>query len=363
MGSNQPATTTTQSQSQPWSPATPLLQNLLNTYGGINTSVSPDQQAALSSLSSGAGATPNFGNTGAGAVNSIFSNASTTPELGMVNTAYSTLQNNLNPTASGANLNPYSTPGFGDALNTMTQDISNSVKGQFAGSGRDPSGAGSFAQSLGRGLTQGEAPVIAAQANTNMQNMLGANSTLYGAGANTATTGAGLNTSANNNYLSALSGAGMIPGLYTAPGQSQLAAANTAEQLPFANLAPLLTAGTGIAGLGGQNSGTTQQTPANNPLLNYLGGGALAAGLMFSDERLKTNIRDVGILFDGTPVKEYNYIGDDTPQLGMLAQDIERHNPDSGAVVDIAGYKAVNYRKATARAAAMGHHVGMLEAA
>ncbi len=245
MGSSQPATTTTQSQSSPWSPATPLLQNLLNTYGGINTSVSPDQQAALASLKSGAGATPNFGDTGTGAVNSIFSNASTTPELGMVNSAYSTLQNNLNPTASGANLNPYSTPGFSDAINTATQDISNSVKGQFAGSGRDPSGAGSFAQSLGRGLTQGIAPIVQSQYNQNYQNFANANNSLYGAGANTATTGAGLNTSANNNYLSALSGAGMIPGLYTAPGTAQLGAANVAQNLPFANLSPLLQAGTG----------------------------------------------------------------------------------------------------------------------
>ena len=359
MGSSQPATTTTNSTSAPWSAATPLLQNLISQYGGQNTAVTPQQQAALTSLQQGAGATPNFGNTGSDAIKSIFSNASTTPQLGMLNTAYSTLGTNLSPTASGANLNPYSTPGFGDALNTMTQDISNSVKGTYAGSGRDPSGAGSFAQSLGRGLTQGEAPVIANQANVNTQNMLNANSTLYGAGSNTATTGAGLNSTANANLLAGISGAGMIPGLYTAPGASQLAAANTAQNMPFANLAPLLTAGTGIGAMGGTQSGVSTQTPANNPLLNYMGAGLMGAGLMFSDERLKTEIEPVGELNDGQTVYSYKYRGDDTPHLGLIAQEVLEHEPE--AVHNVGGYLALDYSLATRRARKSGHRIGMID--
>lgn len=359
MGSSQPATTTTNSVSSPWSAATPLLQSLLDKYGSTNTSVTPGQSGALSDLSSAAASTPNFGNPAATGINSIFSNASTAPQLGMLNSAYSTLQGNLNPTASGANLDPYKTPGFSDALGTLTQDITNSTKNVFAGSGRDPSGAGSFAQSLGRGLMQGEAPVIASQYNTNMGNMLAANNSLYGAGSNAATAGAGLNTTANSNILSAIQGAGMIPGLYTQPASTELAAANTAQNLPFANLQPLLTAGTGIGALGGQSSGVGTQTPANNPLMNILGGSMIGAGLMFSDENVKENIEHVGELKDGQKVYSYNYKWDRTPQLGLLAQEVAEHVPE--AVHDVGGVLAVDYSLATRRARKSGHRVGMLD--
>jgi hypothetical protein len=66
--------------------------------------------------------------------------------------------------------NPYNTPGFSDAINTMTSDITNQVNGSFAGAGRDFSGANQMA--LGRGLTSGLAPTIAAQYNQNVTSPL-----------------------------------------------------------------------------------------------------------------------------------------------------------------------------------------------
>jgi hypothetical protein len=78
-------------------------------------------------------------------------------------------------------------------------------------------------------------------------------------------------------------------------------------------------------------------------------GDAISSALpmlaMFSDERLKEFIEPVGELYDGTNVYRYNYKGDPTPRIGLMAQEVEKTNPD--AVIEIGGYKAVNYGKAT----------------
>ena len=77
--------------------------------------------------------------------------------------------------------------------------------------------------------------------------------------------------------------------------------------------------------------------------LGGLGGAAQLGALgylAFSDVRLKENIRPVGMR-NGLPVYSYNYKGDNTPQVGVIAQDVEITKPE--AVKEIAGYKAVDY--------------------
>lgn len=360
MGESTPAKTETQSNSQPWSEATPMLRNLMARYGGLNTDVTGGQANALTNLSASAAGIPNFGATGAAGVNKLFS-TDTSPQVGMLTSGYDTLQKNLGGTASGAELNPYSTPGFSDAIATMTGDITKATKGVYAGSGRDPSGAGSFSGSLGRGLTQGIAPVIQQQYNTNKSNQMGAANTLFGASGSTANNITQQGQVPLQNILQGLQGAGMIPGLSMAPATAQLGAANQTYQQPFQNLQSLLTPALGFGALGTSGTSTSTATPANNPLMNILGGVMTGAGLMFSDEDLKENIEKVGELNDGQNVYTYNYKGDNTPQLGLIAQEVLEHEPD--AVVEIAGYKAVNYRKATERAARLGQRIGMLEEA
>lgn len=366
MGSSTPATTTTQSSSQPWSQATPLLQNLISQYGGLNTGVTSGQSSALDNLNSSAAGIPNFGSTAAGGVNQLF-NSSTAPQVGMLNSGYDTLNQNIGSTADGSQLNPYSTPGFSDALGTMTNDITNQVKGVYAGSGRDPSGAGSFAQSLGRGLTQGEAPVIASQYNQNKQNQLNSAGTLYNASGTTAGNITGQNQVPLTNILSGLQGAGMIPGLYTSPAATQLGAANAQQNQPFANLNSLLTPALGLGALGTNTTGTGTQTPANNPLNNWIGGLSAAAGtagMLFSDARVKTDIEPVGELHDGQRVYSYKYRGSDIPHLGLIAQEVAEHEP--GAVRDFGGILAVDYEKATRKSrniASRFGDIGMLKEA
>lgn len=361
MGESTPATTTTTGNSQPWSEATPLLKNLISQYGGQSTAVTGGQANALTNLNASAAGIPNFGATGAEGVNKLFS-TDTAPQIGMINQGYGDLKTNLGGTASGAELNPYDTPGFSDAIATMTGDITKATKGVYAGSGRDPSGAGSFSGSLGRGLTQGIAPVIQQQFNTNKSNQMGAAKSLFDASGSTASNITQQGQVPLTNILQGLQGAGMIPGLTMAPATAQLGAANQSYQQPFQNLQSLLTPALGLGALGTQQQGTSTSTPANNPLMNILGAGMAGAGLFFSDERVKTDIAPVGELDDGQTVYSYKYKGSDAPQLGLIAQEVLEREPD--AVHNVGGVLALDYEKATRRARHLrAVKVGMLEEA
>lgn len=61
--------------------------------------------------------------------------------------------------------------------------------------------------------------------------------------------------------------------------------------------------------------------------------------------RLKEDVVQVGSLFDGTPVYGYRYKGAAAYHIGLLAEDVEKITP--AAVIEINGYKAVDYRAAT----------------
>ncbi len=360
-----------QSSTSPWAPAMPLVNSLFSQYGNLNPGVTPNQGGALTNLNNSVSSLPNFGGTAASGVNSIFGSANSAPQVGMLNNAYGTLQNNLGATASGANLNPWQTPGFSDAINTGIQDATNAVKGVYAGSGRDPSGAGSFAQSLGRGITQGISPTIASQYNQNYGNMVNANNSLFSGAGNTASGINNLRSGDTATTLAGLGGAGAIPGLYSAPAMAQLGAANAQYSQPFQNLAQLLQPSTALAQLGTNSTGTGQAVQTTTPsLLSDIGTGISGAGTLFgmpwgnlfssgsgsdasgntvSDARLKTDIAKVGKLDDGQTVYSYKFKGSPETQIGLLAQNVEKAVP-SAVKTHPSGYKTVDYSKATKRA-------------
>src|SRR3546814_12733469 len=69
-----------------------------------------------------------------------------------------------------------------------------------------------------------------------------------------------------------------------------------------------------------------------------------AATAYASDERVKNVKKKVGETPDGLGLYDYTYKGDDTPQTGVLAQEVEQARPDAmGPTVD--GVKTVNYDK------------------
>jgi len=361
MGSKTPATTT-QNQSStttqnPWATAQPLLNNLVGGYMGVNPAVTGAQAQAGQNLISSAAGIPNLTPQATQSVQNIFGSA------GMLPATWGQVSGNLSPIA-GMSSNPYQTPGFGDALNTLTQNITNTVKGQYAASGRSPSGAGDYAQSLGRGLMQGEAPILQDQYNKNIGNIMSANQMLSNAGINTSQAMSG-------NMLAALQGAGLLPSVAMAPATAQMGAANAVYGQPIQNLNQVLTPAMGLGGMGGTTTGqgyaTGTQTPANDPMSNILGGiiggagalgslggaGGLPALLKMSDRRAKTDIKDIGRTHDDQKIYSYRFKGSMMPQIGMMADEVEKKTPEA-VMTGPEGLKRVRYDMATRKAAKMG---------
>lgn len=70
-------------------------------------------------------------------------------------------------------------------------------------------------------------------------------------------------------------------------------------------------------------------------------GTTLGAASIMSDRRVKEDIKRVGETDSGLPVYTFRYKGDSTVHMGVMAQDVEKSNPD--AVTEIDGIKHVNY--------------------
>ena len=73
---------------------------------------------------------------------------------------------------------------------------------------------------------------------------------------------------------------------------------------------------------------------------------------IFSDERLKEDMAPIGKGFDGANIYRFRYKGDPTTRIGLSAQETEQKHPE--AVREHAGFKAVDYGRATDDAARRG---------
>lgn len=108
-----------------------------------------------------------------------------------------------------------------------------------------------------------------------------------------------------------------------------------------------------ISGVGGLlgGSGVGNAIPGGSGGSGSGGINMQALTAMLSDARWKEDIKPVGELHDGQPVYSYRYVFDDPAmtRIGLMAQDVEKTNPD--AVIDVDGVKMVDYGRATSYAA------------
>lgn len=152
---------------------------------------------------------------------------------------------------------------------------------------------------------------------------------------------------------------GMQQGQQQSVNDANSANASAAASYDMDRLAWLAGITQGGAGLSqtttGSQSQNTQQNSGGSGMGQYVGLG-LTALSMFSDERVKDNIEPVGQTFDGQPIYRYNYKGDPTTQIGLLAQDVEQHTPE--AVGNLGGIKTVDYHTATQGAVPSGMAAG-----
>lgn len=363
--------TTSQQQTQnsstsPWAPAVGQLSGLLNSIGGVSTAPNAAQTQGANQLVSNASSAPNFGAPATSDVNTLLAGGGGNYG-GILNNSYSQLQGELNPYASGSKIGANSA--LQPQLNTIGNDVQNNVQSQFAAAGR--SFSPDEAQAIARGTAQGEAPVIAGQYNQDVANQLGAAGILNNAAGSTASGLNTLNQTNLGNTVTGLSAAQAIPGILNQNANSLLSAGGVQQALPLQGIGNLESALLPIAGMGSQSTGntngtTTQETsPISNILGGILGAGSLLGGssgllsalgplALLSDERAKEGIEHVGILNDGQPIYRYQYKADPNKvtHIGLLAQRVERDNPEADAVHDVHGTKFVDYHAATERAAA-----------
>jgi hypothetical protein len=264
-------TTTTQTSgtqtSQPWSPAQPSLGGLINLiYGNIpGAQITGNEQAALGGLQGLASA----GNPYAGGISSLASSllgGTALPDRsGIASGAYNTLQQQLTPFATQST-DPYSNPAVTNWTNTMSNDILNQIKSQYAGSGYSPVTSGDFGYNVGRGVSAGVAPTLAQAQQDLTSQKLGAINALYGAG-NT-TTGA-LSALDQARLASQLQGVGTSGDALTAaqqPFTQALQVAAAQRGIPVSAIGALSNLIVPMAGLGGTQTAqgtSTKTTPFN----------------------------------------------------------------------------------------------------
>lgn len=113
------------------------------------------------------------------------------------------------------------------------------------------------------------------------------------------------------------------------------------EDQDFNELQRLSQMAMGFGGMGGTSSGT-QTSGRSMGIGGIIGAGmSLLPMLGFSDRRLKENIEKVGETDVKVPLYTYNYKGDITPQIGVMADEmpmsmVHRH-PSGFDMVDYAG--------------------------
>jgi hypothetical protein len=91
-----------------------------------------------------------------------------------------------------------------------------------------------------------------------------------------------------------------------------------------------------------------QQQQQQNQMWSGIGqaaGTILPMLMMFSDIRLKENVKPVGKMSDGQTIYKYNFKGSPVTQIGLIAQEVEKTHPE--AVGSFGGYKTVDYGIAT----------------
>jgi len=348
MGGQSSSTQTQQSQTAPWEAAQPMLRGILAQLGtGLgNTGLTAAETGALDQLSQNASrGNPYSGQIG-GYAQSLLNGGGAHAQAGNVQGNLGAFRDQLTPYASGSMIG--NNPALAAQLAQIRDDVGNSVNSQFAAAGRDFSGAHQMA--YGRGVAAATAPVIAAQYNQDVANQINAANALYNAGNTTANTLSGM----QQNYL-ANQGQGAAAAQSALDAQNYGANATLAAEaqrrgIPVQALSMLAQIGVPIAGLGSQSHGTTTRTQemAGADQFSKIAGGVsnlLGSFPKWSDRRLKEDIAPVGTLFDGTPVYGYRYKGAPAYHIGLMAQDVEKSSPH--AVIEINGYKAVDYRAAT----------------
>lgn len=280
MGGSSEKKTTATSSTTPYGAAQGSIDTILGKLGGQigNAGINSIEKGAFDTLTANA----NAGNPYAGAIGDLatglLSGGGAKDQAGNIQSAYDQYKGILTPFATGANTGPGGNPALKGYLDTISNDVSSRVNGMFAGAGRDLSGAN--LNSLARGIAEGTAPVLAAQYNTDIQNQLGAASSLYGAGNTTAGLLSGLNQQDLANKQAGIDASASALAARDSAANQLLSIESAKRQLPIQNYGGLLNL---IAPIGQAFATTNQQqttTQKEDPTRAIIGAGIAGLGLL-----------------------------------------------------------------------------------
>jgi hypothetical protein len=265
MGGTSTTTQQQTSQTSPYAGAAPALTGILS---GI-TSLAPGagsltgaQSGALNSIEANANAGNPYAAPTANVATGLLNGGGAQNNDAAIKGNLSSYRGLLSPYANGSMIGQ--NKALQDQLGTIGSDVTNQVNSQFAAAGRDGSGAN--LQALGRGIAQGEAPVIANQYNQDVSNQLSAAGSLYGAGN---TTYGLLNQDQAAANANAQAGVGVGTQALDAQnwGANSILAAEAQRQgIPIQNLTTLLGSISPVAQAFGTQSGNSSGTSTMSPL-------------------------------------------------------------------------------------------------
>lgn len=162
-----------------------LLGSVLAKTQQINPDLTVSETNALDRLSA-AGAAGNAFAPAIGNIANTLLGGGGPDRTGLVNDAYAQYRAAIDPTARGDYLDPNKNPFFSATTSGIADDVMARVRAEYAGAGRDPSGAGSYAGNVGSEVAKALAPTYANVYSTERGRQLDAITGMYGAGGQTA---------------------------------------------------------------------------------------------------------------------------------------------------------------------------------
>lgn len=252
---------------------------------------------------------------------------------------------------------------YGQGRGALTQNYTAGLQPFLQNYGTATQGTGALGNALGLNGPQGNAAAVTAFQNNpgyNFQLQQGENAVLANQ-AKTGQLGSGATDIALNNYAQGQANQGWnqyIQNLQPYLGASNAAATGigglysglgNALNQNYSNLGNAQYGAATSIGNAQANADLGNLSGSANTLGALTGAANLGSNLfgsfMASDERVKEDVEKIGELYDGQNIYFYRYKGDETPRVGLMAQEVERRYPE--AVAEFDGIKHVDYNRAT----------------
>jgi hypothetical protein len=260
MGGSSSSSTTQSSTLSPYGAASGSLNGILS---GINNLVpsagtlSSGQQGAIDKVVANSNGQPNYNPAISSGTTGLLNGGGAQSNDGAISSNLGMLQNGIvGQTASGANIG--NNTALKAQLDTAAADTSQAINSSWAAAGRD--GSPGNAQAVARGVAQAQAPIIAAQYNTDTSNALNAANTLYNSGNTTYGMLNSNQAAANTNFTN---GIGAVSSGLEAENAAPTATINALAQqfnIPASQLSTLLGTISPVAAQFGTQNGTSDTT-------------------------------------------------------------------------------------------------------